>query len=63
MSFNTKIRLASLRFFQDLMKEDLHDHPQVFKILDDVARDHGYMISAKQKGIFGTILHFVQREN
>lgn len=52
------VRAACKLFFVGLHLADLHDHPQVFNILDDVARENGYMISCEQRGISGTILKF-----
>ena len=53
-----QIRLACVTFFQSLQEHDLHAQTAVFEILDEVARKQGYMICAKQRGIFGTTLHF-----
>lgn len=58
-----KVRLACELFFNSLQQDDLHDHPEVFSILDDVARRQDYMICAEQKGIFGIVLKFVHEKN
>lgn len=53
-----KLRKLCLEFFQELEKLDMMDHPEVFEILDVVARARGYMIHCEQRGIFGTRLFF-----
>jgi hypothetical protein len=56
------IRAAAQQFFDTLIQEDLQYWPEVFVLLDDVAQDKGYMISAVQRGIFGTTLTFVRKD-
>jgi hypothetical protein len=38
--------------------QDLIDHPDLFSILDEVARKQDFMICAEQKGIYGTRIFF-----
>lgn len=49
---------ACQAFFKALEDKDLVDDPQVFTILDELARKNDFMICAEQRGIYGTRLFF-----
>jgi len=63
MVSNIKLRHICEMFFKELEKADLTDHPDVFTTLDSYARNHDFMISAEQRGVFGTTLKFVRVSN
>lgn len=58
ISVRTKIQLnnAAFLFIRELESNDLLDHPDVFKMLDDALRTKAFMIVAQQQGVFGTVL-------
>lgn len=57
------IRSAAREFFDKLVRHDLHNDPRVFKLMDAVLREDGYMISCEQRGIYGVVLKLVRVED